>query len=49
MKLTLAKLLARKYQEVLCFMSLLYLDLYVLRDDALMLGGLSCKPNIYVS
>ena len=31
----------------LCFIYLLYLDLYVLGDDALM--GLSCKPNIYVS
>ena len=33
----------------LCFISLLYLDLYVLGDDALIVGGLSCKPNIYVS
>ena len=31
-----------------CFISLLYLDLYVLGDDALV-RGLSCKPNIYVS
>ena len=31
----------------LCFISLLYLDLYVLGDDALI--SLSCKPNIYVS
>ena len=30
-----------------CFISLLYLDLYVLGDDALI--SLSCKPNIYVS
>ena len=29
----------------LCFISLLYLDLYVLGD----VRGLSCKPNIYVS
>ena len=33
----------------LCFISLLYLDLYVLGDDALIIWGLSCKPNIYVS
>ena len=33
----------------LCFISLLYLDLYVLSDDALIIRGLSCKPNIYVS
>ena len=33
----------------LCFISLLYLDLYVLGDDALKSLGLSCKPNIYVS
>ena len=33
----------------LCFISLLYLDLYVLGDDALKVRGLSCKPNIYVS
>ena len=33
----------------LCFISLLYLDLYVLGDDALIIRGLSCKPNIYVS
>ena len=32
----------------LCFISLLYLDLYVL-DDALISKGLSCKPNIYVA
>ena len=32
----------------LCFISLLYLDLYVLGDDAL-IRGLSCKPNIHVS
>ena len=32
-----------------CFISLLYLDLYVLGDDALIKKGLSCKPNIYVS
>ena len=32
-----------------CFISLLYLDLYVLGDDALISWGLSCKPNIYVS
>ena len=30
----------------LCFISLLYLDLYVLGDDV---RGLSCKPSIYVS
>ena len=33
----------------LCFISLLYLNLYVLGDDALKLRGLSCKPNIYMS
>ena len=33
----------------LCFISFLYLDLYVLGDDALISWGLSCKPNIYVS
>ena len=33
----------------LCFMSLLYLDLYVLGDVALKVRGLSCKRNIYVS
>ena len=33
----------------LCFISLLYLDLYVLGDDALIVRGLSCEPNIYVS
>ena len=33
----------------LCFISLLYLDLYVLGDDALISYGLSFKPNIYVS
>ena len=32
-----------------CFISLLYLDLYVLGDDTLIVWGLSCKPNIYVS
>ena len=32
----------------LCFISLLYLDLYVLGDDAL-IRGLSFKRNIYVS
>ena len=32
----------------LCFLSFLYLDLYVLGDDALISYG-SCKPNIYVS
>ena len=32
----------------LCFISLLYLDLYVLGDDALIKRGLSCKPNIYI-
>ena len=31
----------------LCFISLLYLDLYVLGDDAL-ISWVSCKPNIYV-
>ena len=31
----------------LCFISLLYLD--VLGGDALMIRGLSCKPNIYLS
>ena len=30
----------------LCFISLLYLDLYVLGDDALISWGLSCKQNI---
>ena len=30
-----------------CFISFLYLDLYVLGDDAWI--SLSCKPNIYVS
>ena len=33
----------------LCFISLLYLDLYVLGDDALISKGNPCKPNIYVS
>ena len=33
----------------LCFISLLYLDFYVLGDDALISRGLLCKPNIYVS
>ena len=33
----------------LCFISLLYLDLYVLGDDALLVRVLTCKPNIYVS
>ena len=33
----------------LCFISLLYLDLFVLGDDELKVRGLSCKPNIYVS
>ena len=33
----------------LCLISLLYLDLYVLGDDALTSWGLSYKPNIYVS
>ena len=28
---------------------LFYLDLYVLVDEALIIGGLSCKQNIYVS
>ena len=32
----------------LCFISLLYIDLYVLGDDAL-ISGLSSKTNIYVS
>ena len=32
-----------------CFISFLYLDLYVLGDDALISWGLSCKSNIYVS
>ena len=31
----------------LCFISLVYLDLYVLGDDDV--RGLSCKPNIFVS
>ena len=30
----------------LCFISLLYLDLYVQGDDALKVRGLSCKPNM---
>ena len=33
----------------LCFISLLYLDLYALGDGALIVRGRSCKPNIYVS
>ena len=33
----------------LCFISLLYLDLYVLGDDALISHGFLCKPNICVS
>ena len=33
----------------LCFISLLSLDLHVLGDDALIVRGLSCKPNIFVS
>ena len=35
--------------EIEDFIGLLYLDLYVLGDDALLVRGLSCKPNIYVS
>ena len=31
------------------FISLLYLDFYVLGDDVLIIRGLSCKPHIYVS
>ena len=30
----------------LCFISFLYFDSYVLKDDALIARGLSCKPNI---
>ena len=33
----------------LCFISLLYLDLYVLGDDAFISWGLSCKSNTYES
>ena len=35
----------------LCFISFLYLDLYVLGDDALihLVRGISCKLNTYVS
>ena len=33
----------------LCLISFLYLDLYVLGDDTLILRGISCKPNFYVS
>ena len=33
----------------LCFISFLYLDLYVLGDNALIRQGISCKPKIYVS
>ena len=33
----------------LCFISLLYLDLYVLGDNALIRKGATCKQNIYVS
>ena len=33
----------------ICFISFLYLDLYVLGDDALISQGISCKPNLYVS
>ena len=33
----------------LCFISLLYLDLYVSGYDALISKGYSCKQNIYVS
>ena len=33
----------------LCFISLLYLDLYVLGNDALVSYVFSCKPNIYLS
>ena len=39
-------LLLRPY---LCFVSFIYLDLYVLGDDALISEVLLCKPNIYVS
>ena len=30
-------------------MHLYIIDLYVLGDDALLVRGLSCKPNIYMS
>ena len=33
----------------ICFIFFLYLDLYVLGDDAWISKGISCKPNIYVS
>ena len=33
----------------LCFSTLLYLDLYVIGDDALISKGPSCEPNIYTS
>ena len=33
----------------LCFISFLYLDLYVIGVDALQVRGISCKPNMYVS
>ena len=39
-------LLLRPY---LCFVSFIYLDLYVLGDDALISEVLSGKPNVYVS
>ena len=32
-----------------CFVSLLYLDLYIIGDDALIGWGLSCGPDICVS
>ena len=36
------------FSPYLCFISLLYIDLYVLGDGALISSG-SFKPNIYVS
>ena len=33
----------------LCFIYFLHLDLYVLGDDTLIVRGISCNPNFYVS
>ena len=52
--LPVVNLLLRYYVYVLlspylCFLSIIFLDLYVIGDDAWIVRGLSCKPNIYVS
>ena len=38
-----------RLSHYLCFISFLYLDLYVLGEDACISYGFSCTPNIYVS